>query len=85
MDVREVVRNTYVTAARLRETGTNAAELAHSFFLNATANELTAAAARIRSVATHAAALAGELMASAGRLEQVAAMYEAGGQPDPEV
>lgn len=85
MDVREVVRSTYLAATRLRETGASAAEVAHGFFLNATADELAGAAARLRSSAAHAATLAGELMASAGRLEQVASVYEAAGQTETEV
>jgi hypothetical protein len=85
VDVREVVRNTYVAAARLRDTGAAAADAAHSFFLNAPPDELYAAAARLRAAAGHAVSLAGELMAGAGRLEQVASLFEASGQGETEV
>jgi hypothetical protein len=85
VDVREVVRNAYVAGARIRDSGEIAAELVHGFFFNASADELAAAATSLRGIAAQVAAMSGELMASAGRLEQIASVYEASGEIAEEV
>ena len=85
VDVGEIVRGAYIAGIRIRDSGSVAAELVHGFFFSAAAGELTAAATHLRCIAAQVVAMSGELMASAGRLEQIASVYEASGATDEEV